>query len=121
MPLLASRPRPRSVLLAAAGACALAACTAPPPPGPAPVTLEALEPGDRACYVVVATPAGERSLEGDFDLCPGGAHDASALIGRRVTYTTKKANVLAASCQGAPDCTESDEVDLVVTLQAAPH
>ena len=62
------------------------------------VTLKDLQNGDRACYVVVETGAGEESLEGDFDLCAGGSNDATALIGKRVTYTTQKANVLAASC-----------------------
>ena len=83
-------------------------------------TLKELQNGDRACYVVVDTAAGEQSIEGDFELCPGGAQDASALIGQRVTWTTEKANVLAASCEGDVDCGKSDEVDLIKTLSAAP-
>ena len=45
---------------------------------------------------------------------------ATALVGQRVTVTTRKANVLAASCQGDVDCGQSDEVDLVETITAAP-
>ena len=110
-------------------AAALAGCggkkASPAAPAPttagAPVgTLKELQNGDRACYVVVDTDAGEQSIEGDFELCPGGAQDASALIGQRVTWTTEKANVLAASCEGDVDCGKSDEVDLIKTLSAAP-
>lgn len=90
------------------------------PAGPV-VTLEDLQHGDRACYVVVdAGTAEAQSIEGDFELCAGGSRDATALIGKRVTYTTEKAKVQAASCQGDPDCTDSDEVDLVMTITAAP-
>ncbi len=84
-------------------------------------TLVSLENGDRACYVALKQADGsETSLEGDFDLCPGGGKDASALIGKAVTWTTRTANVLAESCQGDVDCGKSDEVELVVTLTAAP-
>lgn len=93
---------------------------ASPPQPPASAVLQALQNGDRACYVVVRVGSEEQSLEGDFDLCEGGAKDATALIGKPVTYTTKKAKVLAASCEGDMDCGKSDEVDLVVTLEAAP-
>lgn len=84
-------------------------------------TLVSLENGDRACYVALKqADGGERSMEGDFDLCPGNGKDASALIGKRVTWTTKTASVLAESCQGDVDCGKSDQVELVVTLTAAP-
>jgi len=110
-------------------AAALAGCGGkkPSPAAPAPTsagapvgTLKELQNGDRACYVVVATDAGEQSIEGDFELCAGGGRDASALIGQRVTWTTTKANVLAASCEGDVDCGKSDEVDLVDSITAAP-
>lgn len=81
--------------------------------------LTSLENGDRACYVVLRTPTGERSLPGAFELCAGQANDATGLIGKEVSYRTEKANVIAESCEGNPDCTESDEVDLVVELLAA--
>lgn len=82
-------------------------------------TLLRLDEGDRACYVVVQTAAGEQSLEGDFELCPGGLDDASRLVGQRVTWSTRRASVLAASCEGDPDCGQSDEVDLVVKIEPA--
>ena len=84
------------------------------------VTLEELQNGDRACYVVVMTPTGEhQSIEGDFDLCKGGPKDATAPFGKKVTYKAKKANVLAASCQGDVDCGKSDSVDLIYEITAA--
>lgn len=90
------------------------------PAAPEVVTLVNLENGDRACYVYFQREDGtEVSFEGDFGLCPNGEIDASTLIGAQVTYRTERANVLAASCEGDIDCGESDEVDLVVEINAA--
>jgi hypothetical protein len=89
------------------------------PAAPAGI-LKDLQNGDRACYVILEVDGQEQSIEGDFDLCAGGPKDATALVGKRVTYTTERANVQAASCQGDPDCSDSDAVDLVVTITAAP-
>ena len=114
------------VLLILAAACGGKAKPADPPSGSgaasaaAAVTLKELQNGDAACYVVVVDGTEEKSLPGDFELCKGGQHDASALVGKRVTFTTRKQNVLAASCEGNVDCGKSDEVDLVVTITAAP-
>lgn len=104
-----------------AAAASPAADTPATPTAPAEVaTLLELVLGDRACYVHLATTAGDRSLEGDFELCAGGLRDATTLVGQRVTWTTRRDRVQAASCEGNPDCTASDEVDLVVSLTAAP-
>ena len=85
------------------------------------VTLKELQNGDRACYVVFTTATGEeKSIEGDFELCKGSSKDATALIGKKVTYRAKKAKVLAASCQGDVDCGKSDEVDVIYEITAAP-
>ncbi|MCX5741066.1 MAG: hypothetical protein NT062_01050 [Proteobacteria bacterium] len=98
------------------------AATATPTSGKAvTVKLVSLTNGDRACYVAIERADGTSdSLEGDFDLCGGGTKDASAAIGKQITYTTEKANVLAASCQGDVDCGKSDQVDLVTTITLAP-
>ena len=48
-------------------------------PAAAPETLKDLQTGDIACYVVLEGAAGERTLPGDFALCPDGANDATAL------------------------------------------
>ena len=83
-------------------------------------TLTSLENGDRACYVSLDVDGAVQSIEGSFELCAGGSQDATALIGQRVTLTRERANVLAASCEGDVDCGKSDEVDLVVSITAAP-
>lgn len=107
------------LLLGCGGKRAAPAVASPTAAGPV-VTLKDLQNGDRACYVVVDTGAGEQSIEGDFELCAGGGKDATSMIGTRVTYTTEKANVLAAACEGDVDCGKSDQVDLIVTITAAP-
>ena len=89
-------------------------------PAAARAVLKELQNGDRACYVILTTDNGEQSIEGDFELCPGASRDASALIGKAVSYRTEKANVLAESCQGDVDCGKSDQVDMIVELTAAP-
>ena len=97
------------------------AATAVPAGAVGPVTLVSLQNGDRACYVAVTAADGtESSIEGDFELCPGASKDASALIGKPILYTTETANVLAESCQGDVDCGKSDQVDMIVTITAAP-
>jgi len=84
------------------------------------VTLDSLENGDVACYVNFTRGDGTTdTLHGSFELCAGGADDASALIGARVTYTTEKGNVIAESCQGNPECPDHEEVDLVSSITAA--
>lgn len=120
-----------AILMVAVAACGGKAATtstttsAPAAAAPAgqvgPVTLVSLQNGDRACYVAFTAADGtESSIEGDFELCPGASKDASALIGKQIVYTTEKANVLAESCQGDVDCGKSDQVDMVVTITAAP-
>jgi hypothetical protein len=108
---------PQAVVVATAEPAAPPAATAPPAPsGVDSGVLTALEAGDRACYVTVTAADGERSLEGDFELCAGGASDATSMIGQPVTWQTRRERVQAASCQGNPDCPDSEEVDLVVAI-----
>ena len=110
-------PFPRFVLLAAL-AQVLAAHTSFAA-GPAAVKLIDLQNGDSACYVVVQAGKSERTLAGDFDLCPGGPKDASQLIGKMVTYATRPGTVQAASCAGDPACKKTDTIDLVIRLAPA--
>jgi hypothetical protein len=90
---------------------------------PAPTddgVLTGLDNGDRACYVVLHRPSGDARLPGDFELCAGGAYDATALVGQRVRIATKKTPIQATSCQGNPDCADSELVDLVIAILPAP-
>ncbi|MFY8148950.1 MAG: hypothetical protein ACOVNL_06995 [Prochlorococcaceae cyanobacterium] len=96
----------------------LAACPALalPPPAPSRGILRSLQNGDRACYAEVEDSQGvRRSLEAAFELC-----ERTDLIGRRVQLVRRTARVLAASCQGDPDCGRSDEVQLIVELRPLP-
>lgn len=82
------------------------------------LTLVRLENGDAACYVVVRTADGaEVSHPGDFELCPGGGKDASKHVGKEVELETRKERILADSCQGNPECPDSEEVELVVRVE----
>src|SRR5688500_6130006 len=68
---------------------------------PATVTLVEVSQGDVACYVTVAGEGGAKETHpGVFELCPGGAADASAFVGFPVQLTWGKANLMAASCEG---------------------
>lgn len=105
---------------------AIEAAVPAPPAAPAAAaatvyTLTELQNGDIACYVVLKDGAGvETTIPGDFELCAGAGHDATSLIGKSVVITTSKESVQAASCQGDPDCKDSEIVDLVATITAAP-
>ena len=85
------------------------------------LTLKELQNGDAACYVLVTSASGqELNYHGDFELCPGAGRDASALIGQAVKLTLGKQKVMAGSCEGNPECTETEEVDFVSAVAAAP-
>ena len=82
----------------------------------APVTLVSMANGDRACYLTVRTDGGaERTEFGDFRLC-----ESDEFVGQRVVLTATPSPVQAASCQGDPDCTDSEQVNLVTNIDPAP-
>ncbi len=86
------------------------------PPDPSTGILRGLQNGDRACYAELEDGQGVRhSLEAAFELC-----ERTDLIGQRVRLVRRTARVLAASCQGDPDCGRSDVVELIVELQPLP-
>lgn len=79
---------------------------------PARGTVLDLSQGDIACYVVIQAPDGaEQSFPGDFDLCLD-----TTVIGRTVALDWTQAQVMAASCEGNMDCTETDTVWLIDRL-----
>lgn len=80
-------------------------------------TLLSVTAGDTACYLGVRDGGGvERQLMGAFEVCPGGADDATPLIGKSVHVRTRPDKVAAPSCQGAPDCTDTVDTDLVIKV-----
>lgn len=83
---------------------------------PNPVTINSASAGDVACYLEVTDASGTaQSLMADFSIC-----ERTDLDGKKATLTYSKQNVLADSCQGNPDCSDSKTVDLVtkVNIQA---
>jgi hypothetical protein len=80
-------------------------------------TLVSVDPGDAACYITVKDSSGaEITHPGSPDLCPGGPADASNYIGFPVALGWAKANVIAPSCEGDPACADSEETDIISTI-----
>jgi hypothetical protein len=80
-------------------------------------TPTAFQNGDTACYVTLKDDRGAAFDElADFDLC---AMEKS-LKGKRLALTYKTARVMAASCQGNPDCKKSETVVLIASAKPAP-
>lgn len=80
-------------------------------------TPTAFRNGDTACYVTLKDDRGATFDElADFDLC---AREKS-LKGKRLALTYKTARVMAASCQGNPDCKKSETVVLIASAKPAP-
>lgn len=93
----------------------------PAAPAAETVTLKELQNGDAACYVIATKASGEEvNYAGSFELCQGGTADASALIGKPVKLTIGREKILAGSCQGDPECKDTEEVDFVTAVAASP-
>lgn len=77
------------------------------------VTIRTLTPGDRACYVGVQAGEGPvREEEAAFELC-----DRMTLIGKQVRLEREMTEVMARSCEGNPECTDRDTVNLIVSAE----
>lgn len=80
-------------------------------------TPTAFQNGDTACYVTLRDDRGATFDElADFDLCSM----EKSLKGKRLALTYKTARVMAASCQGNPDCKKSETVVLIASAKPAP-
>ncbi|MGB3200263.1 MAG: hypothetical protein WBA99_05140 [Nodosilinea sp.] len=79
---------------------------------PATGTIQSLTAGDRACYVEVINNQRQRFTEfADFEICE------QNLVGQRVQLTYEPGNIQAVSCQGNPDCAETETVMLITQVQ----
>ena len=83
--------------------------------GPDAVLLR-MEPNRGGCMLFFARRGGEESLYASADLCPGGARDASAQLGRRVELPVERGQV--ALCQDGSLCDDRPELDM--TTQVLP-
>ncbi len=86
--------------------------------GPDPMLPESgvvreLTLGDRACYIAVEQDGEVSEAMAFMELC-----ERDDLIGQFVTFEHEAGEVIAMSCQGDPECTESETVLLIkdVTL-----
>ena len=78
------------------------------PEAPKVVSLQA---GDIACYVELDYGNRTDSLLADFEICE------QPLVGKRISFETRKENVMAASCEGDPECGDSEQVDLITSVK----
>lgn len=88
------------------------------PAGPRQVTavVRSLTDGDSGCYVVLeGEDGGSFDRLGPFDLC-----ERQELTGRRVRVTLGPGEVMADSCEGNPECTESRTVEVVRAMEPLP-
>ncbi|MES2817917.1 MAG: hypothetical protein V4812_02905 [Pseudomonadota bacterium] len=77
------------------------------------VLIRALTPGDRACYIELENKQGQRTeAEASFELC-----EQPQLIGQRVRLTRERTNMPAMSCEGDPECTRTDSVELIISAE----
>lgn len=77
-------------------------------------TVISLVNADTACEVELRDDAGQtRHESADFEVC----FQEPSLIGRRVALTWTEADVMAESCQGDPDCEDSERIVLIATAR----
>ncbi|NJL87830.1 MAG: hypothetical protein HC886_20565 [Leptolyngbyaceae cyanobacterium SM1_1_3] len=75
-------------------------------------TVQSLTSGDRACYVEIADDSGAIFTRfADFEICE------QDLVGQRVEFTYETASIIAESCQGNPECSESEQVMLITQAE----
>ncbi len=69
-----------------------------------------MESGDRACYLTLRTDGGaEQTVFADYSVC-----ESNALVGRRVQLEYAPDDIVAVSCEGDPECLDTETVALAV-------
>ena len=77
-------------------------------------TVTSLQMGDHACYVTLKFADGkEQDWPASFDMCD------LPLLNKKVIYKTEKSSMAADSCEGDPECTETQEVEMITSMKAA--
>jgi hypothetical protein len=117
----ASRVTTDSISGAASAAPADHVPAAAAPPAPIAsrqdtAVVRSLTDGDRGCYVVLEDERGDTfDRIAPFDLC-----ERQELVGRRVRLTLGPGEVSADSCQGSPECTARDTVEVLKAAERLP-
>jgi hypothetical protein len=82
---------------------------------PEVMVIKSMDVGDRACYVALENAQGQRSDEmASFEIC-----EQDKLIGQRVHLKREPTAIMAMSCQGDPECTKQETVNLIVAAEKA--
>jgi opacity protein-like surface antigen len=77
------------------------------------LTLWNLTPGDRGCYVELVDASQTHFTElGVFELC-----ERTDLITQFVRVSMQEQSVMAASCQGDPDCTATEIAPVIIDIR----
>ncbi|WP_412060742.1 hypothetical protein [Rubrivirga sp. IMCC45206] len=77
---------------------------------PARGVVTDIESGDRSCYITLRTDTGAtETVHADYSVC-----DTNVIKGRRVQIEYVPDTILAASCEGDPDCLDTETVALAV-------
>lgn len=79
-------------------------------PAPETYLVKAVEQGDISCYIELERDGAVTMHSGDFEVCK------PELVGKRVAIETSQANVQSEECQGDPECTLSESVELIVKM-----
>ena len=80
-------------------------------PDPDPLTVLSVEQGDIACYIDLREVDGKRvSMKGSFEICD------ERWVGKRVLIRTDRVNVQSPKCEGDPECTLTEEEEIIVEL-----
>lgn len=88
-----------------------------PADAPAAYRIVSAASGDRACYLDLDPEAGgeTESFYADFEVCY--EIETDGLTGRLVTLTTEPGTIMAESCEGDIECTDTETVDLVMAIE----
>lgn len=110
---------PEKTSLPAASAVASLQKTASPvaavASSPEVMVIKSMEMGDRACYVALENAQGQHSDEmASFEIC-----EQVKLVGQRVRLKREATAIMAMSCQGDPECTKQETVNLIVAAEKA--
>lgn len=80
------------------------------------MVIKSMDVGDRACYVALENAQGQGSDEmASFEIC-----EQVKLIGQRVYLKREPAAIMAMSCEGNPQCAQTETVNLIVAAEKAP-
>ena len=79
---------------------------------PARAVVTDMESGDRACYLTLREDGGaSTTVFADYSVC-----DSNAILDRRVQIEYAPDDIIAASCEGDPECLDTETVAMAVVV-----